>query len=71
MKNQEVIKILKECYNGDFYYISIETGLEVIRLYIIEKKGFNIGNIQQPVDMFNLQLYSQAIEIIFNYYLAD
>lgn len=70
MKSPEAIKILKECYNGEFYYIPSETGLYLIQEYIWELKQVRI-KANPPDNMMSLQLYDIMISKIFEYYLTE
>lgn len=70
MKNQEAIKILKNCYNDDFYYIPQETGVYLIQEYIYELKQVRI-EINPPDNMLSLQFYNIMLNKIFEHYLTE
>lgn len=70
MKNQEVIKILKDCYADGFYYLPQETGLYLIQEYIWELKQVKI-EANPPDNMLSLQFYNIMLTKIFEYYLTD
>lgn len=71
MKNPEAVKLLKNCYTEGVYLIPVSTGCELIRLYIKELKEIDVGDINEPTDMFTLQLYNIAIDRVFTYYLTE
>jgi hypothetical protein len=70
VKNQEAIKILKNCYNDDFYYIPQETGVYLIQEYIYELKQVRI-EINPPDNMLSLQFYNIMLNKIFEHYLTE
>lgn len=70
MKNQEAVKILKDCYFDGAYFLPQETGLYLIQEYIWELKQVKI-EANPPDNMLSLQFYNVMLNKIFEYYLTE
>ena len=65
-------ELLMSCNNNGNFNIPIETGCNLIESYIKEIKGIDVNiNIKSINNVVSMQLYSVALETVFNYYLKD
>lgn len=52
------------------YHIRQEVGLSLIRSYILEKKGVDVGQINPPRNVIEMQMYSIAVDRAHDYFLV-